>query len=64
MFSEELNHFIWSGCPTLNATNIIICKLLADPVMIIGAGLSAADAILNAQVHIFIKKCQFIYVGF
>jgi hypothetical protein len=32
----------------------MIC--IADPVMIIGAGLSAADAILNAQVKIFIKK--------
>jgi hypothetical protein len=30
--------------------------------MIIGAGLSAADAILNAQVKIFIKK--WIYLGF
>ncbi len=42
----------------------MICMILlrADPVMIIGAGLSAADAILNAQVQIFIK-CYFIYLS-
>jgi hypothetical protein len=35
---------------------ICVILLFADPVMIIGAGLSAADAILNAQVKIFIKN--------